>query len=237
MDTQTILIAEDDCDIRQLLKIHIEHAGYKVIEAKDGVEALEWIRNEAIHLLLLDIMMPRCNGFDVIKTLRGKSIYLPIIVLTAREEEDHKILGLQLGADDYICKPFSYREVLGRINGQLRRYVHYNNTYDHESHTIIKNGPIEVDTSKFTATKKGIQLTLNPKEMKLLEVFIHHLDRVFTKKQLYEMVWEDTYYGDDNTIMVHISKLREKIEDNPKKPTFIQTIKGIGYRMVCYDKT
>ncbi len=131
MDTQTVLIAEDDYDIRQLLKIHIENAGYKVIEAKDGIEALEWVRNEDIHLLLLDIMMPRCNGFDVIKDLRGKSIYLPIIVLTAREEEDHKILGLQLGADDYICKPFSYREVLSRISGQLRRYVHYNNQLHH----------------------------------------------------------------------------------------------------------
>ncbi|WDV45472.1 response regulator transcription factor [Clostridiaceae bacterium M8S5] len=223
-----ILIAEDDNDIRELLKIHIENAGYNVIETDNGTSALDIIKNQKIHLLLLDIMMPKCNGFDVVKKLRNESNYLPIIIITARIEEDNKILGLSLGSDDYICKPFSYREVISRINVQLRRHFKYNNNINE----LYKNGELILDTTQYIVTKKGTVLSLNPKELKLLEVFIKNLNRVFTKKQLYEKVWNDNYFGDDNTIMVHISMLRDKIEDNPKKPKYIQTIKGIGYRMV-----
>lgn len=228
MNNYTILIAEDDYDIRKLLRIHVENAGYEVIEACNGLEALDIINKSKVHLLLLDIMMPKCNGFEVIKKLRSNSVYIPIIVITARVEEDNKLLGLSLGSDDYICKPFSYREVISRINVQLRRNYRYND----DSQQVYENGDLQLDYNQYIVTKNGVQLYLNPKEIKLLEVFMSNPNRVFTKKQLYEKVWNEMYFGDDNTIMVHISMLRDKIEDNPKKPIYIQTIKGVGYRMM-----
>ncbi len=222
-----ILIAEDEEDIRHLLAMHLRQEGYTILEAADGQEALALFRKQRVDLILLDVMMPRLNGFQVLTQIRESSD-IPVIFLTARLEEEDKILGLGLGADDYVVKPFSLLEIGSRVNAQLRRFLTYSTT---NRKTVLRNGPFELNYDTYTVTKFGIPLELNPKEFKILALLMENLGKVYTKKQLYESIWEDIYYGDSNTIMVHISHLREKIEDNPKEPKYLITIRGIGYRM------
>ncbi|OPJ54623.1 response regulator transcription factor [Clostridium oryzae] len=226
-----ILICEDEDDIRQLLKIHIENQGFTVFESRNGLEAIEMINNNKINLLLLDVMMPIKNGFEVIKELRRAHNLIPIIILTARSEDDNKILGLDLGADDYICKPFNYREVISRVKAQLRRYFSFNST----ENKIYKNGKLKMDMNNFEVYNDGRLISLNPQEFKLLEIFMANPGRVFTKEQLYEKAWNSDYIKDDNTLMVHISRLRDKLQCGEDK-NYIQTIRGLGYRMVKIEK-
>lgn len=222
-----ILIAEDEEDIRHLLAMHLRQEGYTTLEAADGREALAVFNKQRVDLILLDVMMPQLNGFQVLTQVRETSD-IPVIFLTARLEEEDKILGLGLGADDYVVKPFSLLEIGSRVNAQLRRFLTYSAA---NRNTLIRNGPFELDSDNYTVTKSGYPLELNPKEFKILALLMENLGKVYTKKQLYESIWEDVYYGDSNTIMVHISHLREKIEDNPKEPKYLKTIRGIGYRM------
>lgn len=222
-----ILLAEDEDDIRNLVALHLRNSNYNVYEAKDGVMALKIFEQNNIDLLILDIMMPKLDGISVLKSIRQLS-QLPVIFLTAKIEEDDKILGLGLGADDYITKPFSLVELQSRVQAILRRCNEYNPL---DKKNIIKNNYLELDLNTYSLKKDGITVDLNPKEFKLISLFMQNLDIVYTKKQLYEKVWEELYWGDDNTIMVHISHLRDKIEIDPKKPQFIKTIRGIGYRM------
>lgn len=222
-----ILVCEDEDNIRELLKIHIENQGFKVFEGKNGLEALELIRKNKIHLLIIDIMMPLKNGFEVIRDLRRTENKIPIIVLTARTEDENKILGLDLGADDYMCKPFNYRELISRINAQLRRYFDFSAPQSR----VYKNGNITIDLDNFIVTKDGMNIDLNPQEFKLLEIFMSSPGRVYTKEQLYEKAWGEAYIQDDNTLMVHISRLRDKLQEEDKN-CYIQNIRGLGYRMV-----
>lgn len=222
-----ILIAEDEEDIRHLLAMHLRQEGYTILEAADGQEAIDIFTTSRVDLILLDVMMPKLNGFQVLTKVRESSD-IPVIFLTARLEEEDKILGLGLGADDYVVKPFSLLEIGSRVNAQLRRFLTYSAA---ARKAIIRNGPFELDYDNYTATKSGVLLDLNPKEFKILALLMENLGKIYTKKQLYESIWEDVYYGDSNTIMVHISHLREKIEDNPKDPKYLKTIRGIGYRM------
>lgn len=222
-----ILIAEDEEDIRELLSIHLENEGYEVFQAANGLEAIELFYQEDIDLMLLDVMMPKIDGFKVLTKIRENSD-IPVIFLTARAEEEDKILGLGLGADDYVVKPFSLLEIASRVNAQLRRFFKYSSK---EKKSLIQNGDLEIDLENYVVTKHGAELDLNPKEFKLMTLFMENIGKVYTKKQLYETIWEDVYYGDSNTIMVHISHLREKIEDTPKEPKYLKTIRGIGYRM------
>ncbi|SHH31971.1 response regulator transcription factor [Tepidibacter thalassicus] len=222
-----ILIAEDEEDIRNLLVLHLSKEGYNIFEASNGIEALKIFYKEDIDLLLLDVMMPKMDGFKVLTKVRETS-QIPVIFLTARSEECDKVLGLGLGADDYVVKPFSIIEITSRVQAQLRRYINYSQK---ESKYIITNGDLILDLKNYVLKKNNQILDLNPKEFKIISVFMENIGKVYTKKQLYELVWENIYYGDDNTIMVHISHLREKIEDNPKKPKYLKTIRGIGYRM------
>ena len=230
-EAANILICEDEDDIRNLLKIYVESEKYKVFEAKNGVEALDIIEKNEIHLLLLDIMMPVKNGFEVIKELRKNKKLLPIIILTARTEDDNKILGLDLGADDYICKPFNYREVLSRINAQLRRCF----KFEAASKARYENGNIVMDTENFVVYKNDKIINLNLQEFKILEIFMSAPGRVFTKEQIYEKAWGSEYLSDDNTIMVHISRLRDKLSDGDDI-NYIETIRGLGYRMIKIEK-
>jgi len=222
-----ILIAEDEEDIRHLLAMHLRQEGHSILEAADGQEALELFARSPVDLILLDVMMPRLNGFQVLTRVRESSD-IPVIFLTAQLEEEDKILGLGLGADDYVVKPFSLLEIASRVNAQLRRFLTYSGG---SRRVILRNGPLEMDCDNYTASKNGQPLELNPKEFKILSLLMENPGKVFTKKQLYESIWEEVYYGDSNTIMVHISHLREKIEDNPKDPRYLKTIRGIGYRM------
>jgi len=224
-----ILIAEDEEDIRKLLAMHLEDQGYEVIEAADGAEAIRLFSSQKPDLMLLDIMMPQMDGFQVLEIVR-KTSNIPVIFLTARIEEEDKVRGLGLGADDYVIKPFSLPEIASRVNAQLRRFLTYA-TQDSEAPKVLRNGPLELDYDHYLAQKNGIALDLNPKEFKIFALLMENPGKVFTKKQLYESIWEDVYYGDSNTIMVHISHLRDKLEDNPKEPQFLKTIRGIGYRL------
>ncbi len=222
-----ILIVEDEQDIRELLEIHLAKEGYTIFTAEDGVQALDIFQNRDIDIALLDVMIPKIDGFKVLKRIRETS-EIPVIFITAREEESDKILGLGLGADDYVIKPFSPIEIIARVNAQLRRYYKYSNK-THKTEIII--GELMLDKESCTIYKNSIEVALNPKEYRLLQFILENPGKVYTKKQLYEIVWENPYYGDSNTIMVHISHIREKIEDDPKNPNYLKTIRGIGYKM------
>lgn len=223
-----ILIAEDEEDIRQLVTLHLTKEGYEVFEASNGVEALEIFTREKIDLIILDIMMPEMDGFSLLQRIRKRS-KVPVIMLTARTEEADKILGLGLGADDYVIKPFSVIELISRVNAQLRRYMEYNPMKVPEDK--LRNGGIVMDLDDYSVEKDGVSIELNPKEFKMLRLFLENPGKIFTKKQIYESVWEEPYVGDNNTLMVHVSHLRDKIETDPKDPEYIKTIRGIGYRM------
>ncbi|MGH4138713.1 response regulator transcription factor [Clostridium sp.] len=223
-----ILIVEDEQDIRELLEIHLSKEGYNIFTAEDGVQALDLFQNKDIDIALLDVMIPKINGFKVLKKIRETS-EIPVIFITAREDESDKILGLGLGADDYVLKPFSPIEIIARVKAQLRRYYKYSNK-THKTEIIII-GELMLDKESCSIYKNDIELALNPKEYRLLAFILENPGKVYTKKQLYEIVWENPYYGDSNTIMVHISHIREKIEEDPKNPKYLKTIRGIGYKM------
>ncbi|MCB2294920.1 response regulator transcription factor [Clostridium algoriphilum] len=222
-----ILIVEDEQDIRELLEIHLSKEGYKIYTAEDGVQALDIFDNKDIDIALLDVMIPKIDGFKVLKKIRETS-EIPVIFITARDEESDKILGLGLGADDYVIKPFSPIEIIARVKAQLRRYYKYSNK-NHK--TGIKIGELMLDKECCGIYKNDVEVALNPKEYRLLEFILENPGKVYTKKQLYEIVWKNPYYGDSNTIMVHISHIREKIEIDPKNPKYLKTIRGIGYKM------
>lgn len=222
-----LLIAEDEDEIRELLKSYLEKEGYEVIEAHDGIEAIKAFYDHTFDLVLLDVMMPKIDGYEVLKKIREKST-LPVIFITARSEDVDKLSGFGHGADDYICKPFSFNEISMRIHAHLRRCYEYHK--DSKQSSIV-NGDLYFDTDRFMLFKNGTEITLNPKELGIVKLFMENPNVVFTKKQLYELIWKESFYGDSNTIMVHMSHIRDKIEDDPKIPKYVKTIRGIGYRM------
>lgn len=224
-----ILLAEDDEDIVKLLKLYLENEGYVVLWAKDGVEASEIFEKEKVDLALVDIMMPRMNGYELTKYIRKKS-NIPIIILSAAQLDSDKILGLNLGADDYMVKPFNPLELIARINANLRRFYKLGNVKDADDGKI-NIGELTLDTHMLTLEKKGVPINLTATEYKILVMLMKSPGRVFTKMQIYEEVNGDYYANDDNTMMVHISNLRDKIEDDPKNPRYIKTVRGLGYKI------
>ncbi|ERK31191.1 response regulator transcription factor [Clostridium intestinale] len=222
-----ILIAEDDNDIRELIKLHLSKEDYTVFLAEDGKKAIDIFDTNNIDLAVLDIMLPFVDGFNILRHIRNTS-EIPVIFLTARGNDEDKILGLGLGGDDYMVKPFSPIELTARIQAQLRRYYKYATGKQNDR---IVLGYLILDKTSCEVLRNNIPLELNAKEFKILELLIENPGKVYTKKQIYETIWEDTYYGDDNTIMVHISHIRDKIEEDPKKPQYLKTIRGIGYKM------
>ncbi|HHW47477.1 MAG TPA: response regulator transcription factor [Clostridiaceae bacterium] len=224
-----ILIADDENDIRNLIKISLEENGYTVLTAQNGKEAWDILTTQDVHLAILDVMMPVMDGFNLLRKIREHST-LPVIFLTARGDDMDKVLGLGLGADDYLVKPFSIAELVARVGAQLRR----NNEYLSQKgkpNANITYGNLSIDKEKCCVFKDGEPIELSAKEYKLLLHFIEHPERVFTKRQLYQAVWDEEYYYDDNTIMVHISRIRNRIEDDPQNPKYLKTIRGIGYKL------
>ena len=219
----TILIAEDDADIRGVLRLYLESEGYAVAEAPDGDAALALAREKRPDLAILDVMMPRLNGFEVTRALRADS-GIPILILSARSGDSDKILGLNLGADDYIAKPFNPLEVVARVQALLRR------ADGRGGETLVVRG-LALDTGSFQLTKNGQSIQLTPMEYKILAQLMRSPGRIFTKVQLYEGVSGEFFESGDNTMMVHISKLREKIEDDPRDPKYIVTVRGLGYKI------
>ena len=219
----SILIAEDDGDIRSLLRLYLESEGYRVLEAENGAKALALARESTPDMAILDVMMPELNGYELTRALR-KFSDIPILILSAKSQDNDKILGLNLGADDYIAKPFNPVEIVARVKAQLRRA-------SRESTSTLTVQDLALDTASFQLTKRGQSISLTPMEYKILALLMRSPGRIFTKIQLYEGAVGTYFEGDDNTMMVHISKLREKIEDDPKDPRYIITVRGLGYKI------
>lgn len=218
-----ILIAEDDADIRSLLRLYLEGEGFRVAEAADGAAALDLARTEPPDMAILDVMMPGMNGFELTRALRKYSD-IPILILSAKSQDNDKILGLNLGADDYIAKPFNPVEIVARVRAQLRRAARTGGD-------VLRVGDLALDTASFQLTRGGTPIPLTPMEYKILALLMRAPGRIFTKVQLYEGAVGPYFEGDDNTMMVHISKLREKIEEDPKNPRYIITMRGLGYKI------
>lgn len=225
----TIMLVDDEEGLRQVLRLYLENAGYQVLEAENGQEALEKLKEEKISLMILDIMMPLLDGFGLIQELGPKRDF-PVIFLSARDQVPDKIMGLNLGADDYIAKPFDPSEVLARVMAVLRRSTRP----ETQEEVIVGDLKWQRENRKIYLAEELLDLTA--KEYNLLSLFMKRPGKVYTKQEIYEFLWDQPYYQDDNTIMVHISKLREKIEANPRKPEKIITIRGIGY-MLKKDKS
>ena len=226
-----ILIAEDDKDIVKLLKLYLESSGYKVITVDNGVAAFEIIQKEKIDLAVIDIMMPRMNGYELTQKIREiKNI--PILILSAKNQDTDKILGLNLGADDYMTKPFSPLEIVARVKANLRRFYNLNNVdKDYDSPSEFKIGELVLDTERFTLKKNGVEIIITPNEYKILTLLMKSPGRVFTKSQICEAMNGELYDNYENVITVHISHIREKIEEDPKNPRYIKNIRGLGYKI------
>lgn len=222
-----ILIADDEAEIRNLLRLYLENEGYDVTEAKDGVEALRLLRDEKPDLCLLDIMMPASDGYRVLKELRETS-NIPVIFISAKDADSEKILGLNLGADDYIAKPFDPLEAVARVNSNIRRFYSLGAASGSVKESV-KIKDLELDIESCILKKQGKPIELTSVEYKLMELFMTHPGKVFTKQQLYEHGWGDEFFLADNNIMVCISKLRSKLSDDPS--AYIKTLRGLGYRM------
>ena len=226
----TILVAEDDEDITELLRLYLENEHYKVKIAKNGVDALKIIKTDHINLAVVDIMMPVMNGYELIGEIRKMS-NIPIIILSAKNLDCDKILGLDIGADDYMTKPFNPLEIIARVKSNIRRYYQLNENKTEESSKRFVVGELELDLEFFMLKKRGEVISLTPMEYKILAIFMKNPGRVLTRVQIYESINGEYFESDDNTMMVHISKLREKIEDDPKQPRYIITVRGIGYKI------
>ncbi len=224
-----VLAADDETELLDALELYTERENIKLIKADNGITALELFRSEKPHLVLLDIMMPGLDGFAVLKKIREES-KIPAIMLTARVEDYDKILGLELGADDYITKPYNPMVVVARIKAQLRRNYDYKDNNTAESKEI-KCFDIVLNKDEGIVTKGEKVAELTKTEFLILELLMQNRGRILTKQQIFDYAWDSGYIADDNTVMVHISNLRAKIEDNPKTPKILKTIKGLGYKI------
>lgn len=224
----TILIAEDDRDILELLSLYLESNSYKILLAKNGIEAWEIFKREKVDLLLVDIIMPQMNGYELIKKIRQES-ELPIIVMSAKNQDNDRILGLNLGADAYISKPFNPLEVVAYIQANLRRIKHYQN-YDKNKERVIQIGDLSLELDEYILKKNGHLIPMTRAEFKILAKMMQHPNRVFTKAQLYECIHGESFENDENTMMVHISNIRSKIEEDPSNPRYVITVRGVGYK-------
>lgn len=225
---KNVLIVEDSQEIIDLIKIYLEQEEYFIYAARDGRIAVNLFEQEEIHLVILDIMLPELNGYEVIKRIR-KISNVPVIILSAKNQDADKILGLNLGADDYVAKPFNPLELVARINAQIRRFYDFGGSKEKQDEKVII-GELMLDQRECKLYKKNREIDLTYMEYKLLKLFMTEPGRVFTKAQIFELVWENEYYYTDNTVVVYISKLRDKIEDDSKNPQLIKTVRGLGYR-------
>ena len=234
METNHILVVEDDKDIREGIDIYLRNQGYVVFQAGDGVEGLEIIEKEEVHLAIVDIMMPRMDGITMMMKVREKGYDFPVIMLSAKSEEVDKIMGLNMGADDYVTKPFTTMELLARVNSHLRRHARYlealSRASEPEKDTYHVLGGIEVNEETVEVFVDGNPVRLTPIEFKILLLLIKNPGRVFSADEIYERIWNEKAINTD-TIMVHSRKSREKIEIDPKNPKYLKVVWGVGYKM------
>ena len=226
-----VLVVEDDEQIRDGIEIYLKSQGYEVSKAADGIEGLEVLKEKTIHLAIIDVMMPRMDGIQMVMRLR-KEYDFPVIMLSAKSEEVDKIMGLNMGADDYVTKPFQPLELLARVNSHLRRYTRYQNLAAAEAEnnaTVYRIGGVELNEDTKEVLVDGEVVKMTPMEFKILALLMRSPGRVFSAEEIYERVWNERAINTD-TVMVHVRKIREKIEYNPKEPKYLKVVWGVGYK-------
>lgn len=230
METYNILIVDDDREIVKSLGKLLELEEYGVYKAYDGMEAMELLMQKKIHLILLDVMMPKLNGLAALMKIREKN-NIPIIMLSAKTEESDKVLGLSMGADDYVTKPYNTAELMARVKSQLRRYFSLGAALGTGKEEELVNGGLVLNKNKKNVTVDGEEVHLTATEYKILELLMNHPGYVFSAEEIYEKVWQEDAYSVENTVMVHIRRIREKIEITPKNPKYLKVVWGIGYKI------
>lgn len=229
MKEKTIMVVDDEKDIREVIEIYLMNEGFSVVSAEDGEEALKLMKCYKIDLIILDIMMPKLNGIQACLDIR-KAEKMPIIMLSAKTEDADKILGLNIGADDYITKPFNPLELVARVKSQLRRYTSLNSSRQQQQGEISIDGLV-INTLSREVVVEGKAVKLTPLEFSILQLLAENRGIVFSTNQIYEKVWEEPFYNSDNTVAVHIRNIRDKIEINPKQPRYIKVVWGVGYKI------
>ena len=231
MDTkETVLVVDDDREIVGAIALALEKEGYRVLRAYDGMEALDHALDPELRLILMDVMMPRLDGLSAVLRIRERR-NLPIIVLSAKSEESDKVLGLSMGADDYVTKPFSTQELVARVRSQLRRYTRLGDVNASARDRRIVNGRLSYDPDSRVLTADGDEVKLTATELGILDLLMCNLGRVFPAEEIYRRVWGEEAYASENTVMVHIRRIREKIELNPREPDYLKVVWGVGYKI------
>lgn len=231
---ETILVVEDEENILEALRYNISKEGYQFLSASDGETALSLARENSPDLIILDVMIPRLDGFEVCRILRRET-NIPIFILTAKTEEIDRVIGLEIGADDYITKPFSMRELLVRIKNVLRRYASAQRPAKVTAQGIINIGVLKINSISHSVQLNGVEINLKPKEFELLYFLASNPGRAFTRMQLLDQLWGENYFGDIRTVDVHVRWVRQKIESDASNPRMLQTIRGVGYRFMTDD--
>ncbi len=225
-----ILVCDDDREIVEAIEIYLSQEGYKVLKAYDGEEALKVLDREKVDLLIIDVMMPKLDGIRATLKIREKK-NMPIIILSAKSEDADKILGLNVGADDYMTKPFNPLELTARVKSQLRRYTQLGSTIDKSNQAVYAVGGLSIDDEQKEVTVDGEPVRLTPIEYNILLLLVKNQGKVFSIDQIYESIWNEDAIGVDNTVAVHIRHIREKIEINPKEPRYLKVVWGVGYKI------
>lgn len=228
MQKYNVLVVDDEDEIRKAIEIYLKSEGINVLSAKDGIEALSILNEKEVHLILMDIMMPNMDGIEATFKIR-KDKNIPIIMLSAKSEDTDKILGLNIGADDYVTKPFNPLELVARVKSQLRRYMNFGNYKENKDEINVRGLVLNKNSKTVNVDGKDIKLTAT--EYKILKLLMENSGVVFSIKEIYEKVWNEPFYNGENTVAVHIRRIREKIEINPKEPRYLKVVWGIGYKI------
>ena len=234
MESYNILVVDDDREIVRSLSKLLEVEGYQVYKAYHGLEALDILMERQIHLILLDVMMPKLNGLSALMKIREKN-NIPVIMLSAKTEESDKVLGLSMGADDYVTKPYNTAELMARVKSQLRRYFSLGAASDRQDEDVLKNGGLTLNRNTKILLVDGEQVRLTATEYKIVELLMSHPGYVFSAEEIYSQIWQEDAYGVENTVMVHIRRIREKIEITPKNPKYLKVVWGIGYKIEKFE--
>lgn len=231
MSSEKILVVDDDKEILNLIEFNLKNEGYNIVKACNGEEALKLVESTDIQLIILDIMMPKVDGMEVCRRIRMTK-NIPIIILSAKSSEIDKVVGLSTGADDYVIKPFSTVELMARVKAQLRRYMYLSgNNNEKSEETIINLNGLQINKETFEVKVYGKEINLTKTEYEIVLLMAENPNRVFPLEEIFERVWKEKYFQGNNTVMVHIARIREKLEENPREPKIIKTVWGVGYKI------
>lgn len=231
MSSEKILVVDDDKEILNLIEFNLKNEGYSILKACNGEEALKLVESTDIKLIILDIMMPKVDGMEVCRRVRMTK-NIPIIILSAKSSEIDKVIGLSTGADDYVIKPFSTVELMARVKAQLRRYMYLSGNNNEKSEgTLIKLNGLQINKETFEVKVYGKEINFTKTEYEIVLLMAENPNRVFPLEEIFERVWKEKYFQGNNTVMVHIARIREKLEENPREPKIIKTVWGVGYKI------